>query len=245
MKQPIAIQSWCFRHFKALPDFFEQLKATGVTATEVCGVHADFENPAGYDATLQAYADAGVKIVSIGVEWMSGDEDRDRSRFDFCRAAGIGHMSISFGPETLFEDRLRHVDALAERYDLKLGIHNHGGYDWLGNATILRYVFSRTSPRIGVCIDTAWALDAKEDPVKWVELFGPRVHAVHIKDFVFDRARNPTDVVIGTGNLDLPRFVGALRQVGFNGPLVIEYEGDEAQPVPALTECVRALRRCW
>lgn len=245
MKPPIAIQSWCFRHFRALPDFFEQLRATGVTATEVCGVHADFENHAGYAELLGHYSKAGIAIVSIGVEWMAGDVARDRSRFEFCRAAGIRHMSISFGPETLFEDRLRHVDALAEEYDLRLAIHNHGGCDWLGNATMLKYVFSRTSPRIGVCIDTGWALDAKEDPVKWVELFGPRVHAVHIKDFVFDRARNPSDVVIGTGNLDLGGFVDALKRIGFTGPLVIEYEGDEANPVPALKECVHALARWW
>lgn len=242
MNQPIAIQSWCYRHFKALPEFFKQLKAAGVTATEVCGVHANFNDPATYGPTVQAFREAGVQMVCIGVEWMSGDPAKDRPKFEFCKAAGIKNMSISFSPNALFEGTLKNVEKLAEEYDLKLGIHNHGGYDWLGNDTILKYVFSKTGPRIGLHIDTAWALDAKQNPVKWVEEFGPRVHGVHIKDFTFDRARNPSDVIIGTGNLDLPKFMAALKAVKFSGPLVIEYEGDETNPVPALKQCVEVLR---
>jgi inosose dehydratase len=243
MLQPIAIQSWCFRHFRALPDFFRQLKDAGVSATEVCGVHADFNNPEKFGPTLAEYKAAGVQIVCIGVEHMTGDTAKDRPKFEFCKAAGVKNISISFAPETLFEGKLANVEKLADEYDLKLGIHNHGGYDWLGNDRILKYVFSKTSPRIGVHIDTAWALDAKQNPVKWVEEFGPRVHGVHIKDFVFDRARNPTDVIIGTGNLDLPAFMTALKKINFSGPLVIEYEGDEANPVPALRQCVELLKK--
>ena len=150
-------------------------------------------------------------------------------------------MSISFKPESMF-DGVKNIDKLAEKYDLKLGIHNHGGYDWLGNETILKYIFEKTSPRIGLHMDTAWALDAKMKPIEWVEKFAARLHGVHVKDFVFDRARQSTDVIIGTGNLDLPKLMSSLKQINFSGPLVIEYEGDEKNPVPALKECVAALK---
>jgi sugar phosphate isomerase/epimerase len=241
MKQPIAIQSWCFRHFKTLPAFFEQLKACGVSATEACGLHGDFHNPAKFAEQIGAYRSAGVQIVCIGVERIHGDAAKDRAKFEFCRAAGVKNMSISFEPDVFFEGKLKVAEALAEEFDVNLGIHNHGGYDWLGNDGILKYVFSKTSKRIGVHIDTAWALDAKQNPVKWVETFGERVVGTHVKDFVFDRARKETDVIIGTGNLDLPGYMGALKKVGFSGPLVIEYEGDESNPVPALRECVGIL----
>jgi sugar phosphate isomerase/epimerase len=104
-------------------------------------------------------------------------------------------------------------------------------------------VFAQASPRIGLSLDTAWALDAGEDPVKMIEEFGPRLALVHLKDFVFDRARKPEDVVVGTGNLPLPNVAAALAKAGFDGELVIEYEGDVANPVPALTACVQAIRR--
>jgi inosose dehydratase len=239
--QPIAIQSWCYRNFKTLPAFFEQLKATGVSATELCGIHADFDKADGYPAIVDAFKKAQIQIVAIGVEYLSGDPVKDEPKFKFCQAAGIKNMSISFQPESMW-DGVKAIDALAEKYNLTLGIHNHGGYDWLGNATILKYIFSKTSPRIGLHMDTAWAIDAKQNPVEWVEKFADRLHGVHIKDFTYSPSRQPTDVIIGTGNLDLPKLIAGLKQLNFSGPLVIEYEGDENNPVPALTECVAALK---
>jgi sugar phosphate isomerase/epimerase len=242
VNQPIAIQSWCYRHFKSSPAFIEQLKSTGVNATEVCAVHASFTDPSTFDKTIDTFRKADVRLVAIGVEHMTGDIAKDRPRFEFCKRAGVRNMSISFSPEAMF-DGLRNVEKLADEYDLRLGIHNHGGYDWLGNATILKYVFGKTSKRIGLHLDTAWAIDAKQDPIKLVEQFSDRLYGVHVKDFVYDRARNPSDVVIGTGNLDLPKFMMTLKSVSFAGPLVIEYEGDETNPVPALKKCVEALKR--
>jgi inosose dehydratase len=240
MFQPIAIQSWCFREFKTLPALIEQLKAAGVGATELCGVHADFSKADGYAAVIDTFKQAQVQLVAIGVEYLSGDYAKDEPRFKFCQAAGIKNMSISFQPEAMFEG-IKQIEKLAEKYDLKLGIHNHGGYDWLGNAPILKYIFSKTSPRIGLHMDTAWAIDAKQNPVEWVEKFADRLHGVHIKDFTYDRARQPTDVIIGTGNLDLPKLLSTLKQINFSGPLVIEYEGDASNPGPALKQCVEAV----
>ncbi len=244
MPQPIAIQSWCFRHFKPLPDFLAQLKSTGAAATELCAVHADFAKPDSAPAVVEQFKAAGVGIVAIGVEYLTGDADKDRPRFQWCKAAGVGHMSISFQPTALDHDAagLKAIERLADEFDLQLGIHNHGGYDWLGNATALKYVFGKVGPRIGLHMDTAWAIDAKQNPVEWAEQFAGRVVGLHVKDFTYTPDRTPHDVIIGTGILDLPKLMGVLKQQKFSGPLVIEYEGDEQNPVPALTECVGKLR---
>ncbi|MBC8105123.1 MAG: sugar phosphate isomerase/epimerase [Anaerolineae bacterium] len=242
MNQPIAIQSWCYRHFKEVPAFIEQLKSTGVSATEICAVHADFSAPATFAKTIEQFKKADVKLVAIGVEYLSGNTEKDQPRFEFCKQAGIKHMSISFQPESMW-DGLKNIEKLADQYDLKLSIHNHGGYDWLGNATILKYIFSKTSERIGLHLDTAWAIDAKQDPIKLAEQFSKRLYGVHVKDFVYDRARIPSDVIIGTGNLDLPKLMTSLQQMNFSGPLVIEYEGDEQNPVPALKKCVEVMKK--
>jgi len=241
MKQPIAIQSWCFRHFKPLAEFFPQLKATGVTATEACSVHANFGDPSTAAATMARFNEAGVKIVAIGVEYLSGDYAKDKPRFEWCKIAGVKHMSIAFQPQAMF-DGLKNIEKLADEFDLQLGIHNHGGYDWLGNPTILKYIFERTSMRIGLHLDTAWAIDAGQNPVEMAEKFIDRLVGVHVKDFVYDRERHPSDVIIGTGILDLPKLMNTLKQMNFAGPLVIEYEGDEKNPVPALSECVNKLK---
>jgi inosose dehydratase len=242
MNQPIAMQSYCYRHFKALPTFFEQLKNTGVNATEVCRLHADFGDTSKFPGIIDQFRKADVQIVAIGVEGLTGDLNADRPRFEFCKQAGVKHMSITFPPAAMF-DGLKNVEKLADEYDLKLGIHNHGGYDWLGNSTILQYVFSKTSKRIGLHLDTAWAIDAKQNPVEMADKFGDRLHGVHVKDFIYDRSRNPKDVIIGQGNLDLPKFMSTLKQVNYTGPLVIEYEGDVENPVPSLKECAAALEK--
>ena len=243
MNQPIAIQSWCFREFKPLPEFARQLKAAGVTATEVCNVHIDFTAPATWPGALDALREAGVTVVAIGVETLTGDADKDRPRFEFCKQAGVKNMSITFGPEALDDNAaaLKRIDQMAGAYDLQLGIHNHGGYDWLGNDRILKHVFSKVSPRIGLHMDTAWAIDAKQNPVNWAQQFADRLCGIHVKDFIYDRERNPKDVIIGDGILDLAALMKVLREGHFTGPMVIEYEGDASDPVPVLKKCVGRL----
>ncbi len=243
LSQPIAIQSWCYRASKTLDAFLPQLAASGATATEMCGVHADFAEPETAAAVAERCRSAGVSIVAIGVEYLAGT-DADRPRFEWCRAAGVKHMSISFRPEVLDEQAagLRKIESLAEQFDLQLGIHNHGGYDWLGNPPMLKYVLGKVGRRIGLHLDTAWAIDAKQNPVEMAETFVDRLVGVHVKDFTYSPDRQPKDVIIGTGGLDLPKFAAVLRSANFTGPLVIEYEGDENDPVPALTECVKRLR---
>ncbi len=243
LTQPIAIQSWCYRAFKPLDDFLPLLKASGVTATELCGVHAEFGKPETAPALAQRFKEAGVQIVAIGVEYLTGTP-ADRGRFEWCKAAGVKHMSISLKPECLDDNAagLKGIERLAEEFDLQLGIHNHGGYDWLGNPPILRYVLGKVGQRIGLHLDTAWAIDAKQNPVEMAETFIDRLVGVHVKDFTYSPTRQPSDVIIGTGSLDLPKFTGLLKSAGFKGPLVIEYEGDENNPVPALSECVKRLK---
>jgi sugar phosphate isomerase/epimerase len=219
MTQPIAIQSWCYRNFRAVPAFIEQLRNTGVNATELCGVQVDFNQPDTWPAALEQFRKAGVQIVAIGVQFLVGDPARDRNSFEFCRQAGVKFMSVSFPPEAMF-DGLRNIEKLADEYDVQLGIHNHGGYDWLGNGTILKYVFGKTSKRIGL-----------------------HMVGIHVKDFTYDPKREPKDVIIGTGNLDLPALMKVLKQSNFSGPMVIEYEGDEQNPVPALKACVAELKK--
>ena len=85
-------------------------------------------------------------------------------------------------------------------------------------------------------------LDSGEDPLAIARKFRSRLYGTHIKDFVFDRAGRPEDVVVGTGNLDLSAYLAYLRDTDYQGYLTLEYEGDADNPVPALKECVEAIR---
>lgn len=242
MQNGLAMQSFCLRGFKTNEEVIAKLKACGVAGVELCGVHVDFADAATHDQVIRLYQDAGIRIVSIGVNGFSADEAAARNSFDFARAAGCKVVSANFSPDGMW-DAFRTAEKLADEYDINLGIHNHGGYHWLGSTQMLKYIFANTSPRIGLMLDTAWAIDAKQDPVEMARTFADRLYGVHAKDFVYNRERKHEDVVVGTGILDLPGLFGALRETGFDGELILEYEGDVNNPVPALKECVAAIEQ--
>ena len=132
-----------------------------------------------------------------------------------------------------------------QEYGVRVGIHCHGGYSFGGQPDVLRHLIGLGQPEVGLCIDTAWAMQIGPrpgDPVQWAENFAGRVYSVHYKDFVFGEDGMWEDVVVGKGNLDLKGFVEALEEGGFDGMAVIEYEADPEDPVPALKECVENMR---
>ena len=241
MPSLFGVQSYCFRNTNDNAQTAELVKSCGLDTIEVCRVHVDFEDQTAHAPAIEAYRNAGVQLVSIGVNPIGADEAKARCLFEFARKAGLRLMSIDFPIEAVPEC-FALADRLAEEYDIRLGVHNHGGRHWLGSAQALQWVFRHTSSRIGVSLDTAWALDSREDPVEMVDRFADRVYIVHLKDFLFDEARNPRDVIVGTGNLDLPALDKALADTGFTGPAILEYEGDVEDPVPSLRECAEAVR---
>lgn len=237
----LGVQSYCFRGFKENPKVAQLVKEIGVSAIELCGVHADFNNPAGFKDVLKVYQDAGVKVVSIGVQTFKG-EDVERKWFECAKAAGAKHISAHFTIGT-YAKAVPATAKLCEEFDINLGIHCHGGYMFGGSPDVISHLLELGGPRIGVNIDTAWCMQIGPNagkPVEWVkDKFKGRIYGVHIKDFTFDKNAQWHDVVVGTGNLDLPAFVNALYDTNFSGMCVLEYEGDVNNPVPALKECVQ------
>jgi len=236
----LGVQSFCFRAFKDNAVVAEKVKEIGVSRIELCAVHVDFQDTDKHAEVIRTYEDAGVEICAVGVEKVK-DELSFRNVAAFAKAAGAKNVSVDFPIDTI-DSSLEVGQKLAEEYDLLLGIHNHGGYHWLGNMQAIDWVLGKAGDRIGMHMDTAWALDAKQDPVEMIRKYGKKMFAVHLKDFIFDKARNQTDVSVGDGNIDVPAIKAALDEIGFDGPPVIEYEGDVDNPVPALTKCVQNLK---
>jgi sugar phosphate isomerase/epimerase len=241
LDQDFAVQSFCFRTIKDNAQVAQAVKQIGLFKIELCRAHCDFMDESQHEPTIQTYADAGVSIVAIGVEGFNGSESDDRKRFEFARKCGANRVHANFNPET-FERAWPVVHKLAEEYDIPVGIHNHGGYHWLGSKQMLEHVFKQVGPRIGLCMDTAWTLDAAGDPVQWVETFADRLVSLHLKDFIFHRDRKREDIAVGQGNINLPKLVAALRGINFQGVATLEYEGDPENPVPTLSTCVESIR---
>jgi sugar phosphate isomerase/epimerase len=85
------------------------------------------------------------------------------------------------------------------------------------------------------------------DPIRAVEILGPNIRSVHVKD-----ARRPTtpghwgqEVPLGQGEVNIRRFIATLRSVGYTGPLVVEREvGDQAARLRDVRHGLDYLREC-
>jgi sugar phosphate isomerase/epimerase len=239
IQDKLSVQSYCFRNFSDNRQVAGMVKEIGLSGIELFRLHGRFDDPNAKDAVMQAYADSGVSIVSTGVNALSGGKD-ERRLFEFLKTAGAAHMSVDFALEGL-DDALKSAQALAEEFDVKLGIHIHGGNHWCSNSEALEYIFKRAGNRIGLNMDTAWAIDSKEDPVKMAETFKDRLFSLHLKDVVYNKTRTPEDVIVGSGNLDLSALGKVLKDNGFDGEMIVEYEGEAEAPVPPLKKCVSAI----
>jgi len=72
----------------------------------------------------------------------------------------------------------------------------------------------------------------KGDPIRAVEILGPYIRSVHVKDAF--RPKKPgewgSEVPLGEGEVGMYRFLQALVKVGYQGPLCVEREvGDQSQ----------------
>lgn len=236
----LGIQSWCFRGFSEHAELIEGLHSCGVDRLEICPVHFDpVANPE-YSSVLKTYADAGITISVFGLHWFNDDEAVARKVFDFAEVAGFPTITADLGGGGLAV-----VEKLCGEYNKKVAIHNHGRRHPLGSVAALERLFSKATMNVGLCLDTAWMLDSGEDPLEIAAKFQDRLYGIHIKDFIFDRAGKPVDVIVGEGNLDLDGLAAYLTDIEYDGYLTLEYEGDVEDPVPALKQCVDAIRAAF
>jgi len=87
----------------------------------------------------------------------------------------------------------------------------------------------------------------KGDPLRAVEILGPDIRSVHVKDA--RRTRVPgtwgEEVPLGQGQVNIRAFVQTLKKVGYTGPLCIEREvGNQEDRMRDVLHGIRYLREC-
>src|ERR1700722_2821653 len=87
----------------------------------------------------------------------------------------------------------------------------------------------------------------KGDPIRAVEILGPDIRSVHVKDA--HRPKVPgqwgEEVPLGQGSVDIRKFVQTLKKVGYRGALCIEREvGDQEGRLTDVAHGIRYLQEC-
>jgi L-ribulose-5-phosphate 3-epimerase len=168
------------------------------------------------------------------------------------RALGLSDLMLHAGfiPEPKSRDRKPFLDTLAKVSDFaktkNVTVAFETGQE---TADLLRLTLDELKcPNLKVNFDPAnMLLYDKGDPIRAVEILGPDIRSVHVKD-----ANRPTvpgnwgeEVPLGKGQVNIPKWVQTLKKVGYRGPLCIEREvGDQEQRVVDIAHGIRYLREC-
>lgn len=93
--------------------------------------------------------------------------------------------------------------------------------------TLLRLIKSVGTSNLGINLDPAnLILYGKANPIDALGIFGDYVKCVHAKDGLYpdDPMHTGQQVRVGDGQVDFPRFLERLEEIGYSGDLIIERE---------------------
>ena len=189
-----------------------------------------FGNPVDRPERLQRLGWALDRTVALGLTdlmlhagFLPDPGDPDRSAF-LGTLAHAGRLAADKGITLAFETGQESADLLRRTLD------------------------ELKAPNLKVNFDPAnMLLYDMGDPIRAVEVLGPDIRSVHVKDALRPTVPGQwgTEVPLGQGEVDIPRFIAALKRVGYAGPLVIEREvGDQADRIRDIAAGLALLRDC-
>jgi inosose dehydratase len=240
----VGAQSYSFRDFN-LEQALKQYQTLGLKYAEFFNRHVPLEStPAQLAAVRKLCQEYGVQPAAYGVQPFTKNHDANRKNFELAKALGITSLSADPDP-----DSFDSLDKLCDEYKVAIAIHPHGPvgrnrlHRWYSAEVILPAVKDH-NPLIGTCIDTGHILRCVElgkdlNPVDQIRMMGKRNFGLHLKDY---DPKKRAEVIVGHGALDVPGVVKALKEVGFQGCMSLEYELNPKNPTQDMAEGLNALQ---
>ena len=228
------LQTYTLRNFD-LDQTLKYLNEFGLKYGQFYSKHLPItDDKSKIEAAREKLKAAGITILSWGVQGFGKKVEDTKRAFEFAKAMGFSVYSAS--PSA---DSFESLAALTKEYGIKIAIHNHGPQDKnYGRLEQVLKAVEKWPVEIGACVDTGHVLRSGEDPIKWIQALGPRVHDVHLKDFSDEK----TEHILGKGKLDVLGTLKALKEIKFSGILAIEYELNPKDPIADVKECLAVVR---
>jgi sugar phosphate isomerase/epimerase len=190
------------------------------------------------EGSAKRVADAGLSLYGAGVVYMKTKEEIDQA-FDYAKTAG---MSVIVGVPD--HELLDYTSQKVRDYDIKVAIHNHGpGDDLYPSPESIYERVKDLDPRVGICMDIGHTERIGVDPIRAGEKYFDRLYDIHLKD-VDKAAEDGKTIEVGRGIIDIPGFLKMLVSKQYQGVVSLEYEKDEDDPLPGLSESVGYVRGC-
>lgn len=235
----LGLASYTFRNFTRaqLIGYMKQLNVFALNAKDVKD-HLPID-PTAEAQALTDYAAANIKLHAAGAIYFPKDDDDDiRSKFEYCKRAGI-RVIVAGDPAP---ELLPKIEKFVKEYDFQFAIHNHGPEDkiWHSPLDVLKAV-KNMDRRMGCCIDVGHCVRAGTDVVQAIHQVGPRLFNIHMKDLT-DFNKKESQVAVGEGILPIKGIFEALIKTKYQGFVDLEYEINGDDPMPGVIESFAYMR---
>lgn len=265
-----SVNQWCFPDGTALDTVFEVSQKAGLDAVELnlyaSGAPAGFTmdtTAAEADEIARQAAEHGLKLrsISTGLLWgaplSSPDADvRKRGSAIVHKqleiAERIGADTVLVVPGTVnensaydqcYENSKRELELLipeAERRGVKIGVENVWNKFLLSPLEMKQYVDDLNSPNLGVYFDVGNIL-LYGYPEQWIRILGSRIAKIHVKDFKTSAGNGSGFVPLMAGDVNWPKVIAALREIGYNDTLTAEISAYAASAYQAIYDTANQL----
>lgn len=226
-----SFQLYSARNFQPWDDVLQLVASAGYDEVEgFGGVYADA-------AGLRAMLDRK------GLAMPTGHFSIDMLENDFEEAARI---ASTLGVETMicphivadkrpadadgwraFGERLEAVGKRCKAAGYGFAWHNHDfEFKALPDGSVPMQLILDAAPGIGIELDVAWVVRGGADPLAWIDRYGQRIVAVHVKDIAPAGENKDEDgwADVGHGTLDWPTIMTALRDKTPAKAFVMEHD---------------------
>jgi len=220
---------------------FAEAAAAGFDGVEL-GVKGDYAatelwSAEGRRALVQRAQEAGAEIASLCLHalWQFSFAHPDgtvrataqkitTSAIRFAAELGVSAILVPVtpGPEVGPEEgtrrwieEMKKCAPVAEEHQVRLGLENVGRGYGKSAAELCHLTDAVGSPGVGVYYDVGNATAFGHDPVEEIHQLGERIVQVHVKDW----GGGP---LLGEGQVKLAESIAALRDIGYDGYLVLE-----------------------
>lgn len=183
----LSFQLYSARNFLPWDGVISRIAELGYSQVE--GFGGVFQDPAGFSALL---TDAGLTMPTahLSVEAMETDFD---ATVALARTLGIRsifcpYLDADKRPDDLagwraFAARLAAIGARAKDAGFAFGWHNHDfEFQAIAGGDTPQKIILEEAPDIDWEADIAWIVRGGDDPLAWIDTYGSRITAAHVKD---------------------------------------------------------------
>ena len=243
-KPELGLQTWTLRKL-TLAEAIAKASELGIHTIEAYpgqklggGIEGNLTpdlEPEKLEALKKILAENKVAISGFGVI-MKATEDEWKQLFAFAKSLGIRWISTE--PPA---DMLPAIARMAKESGVRVAIHNHPVPSRYYDPVALLKTLEPYGPEIGLCADTGHWARSGFNPLEKLRLTLPRVVTLHFKD-LNEWTKQGIDQPWGTGVSDAAGMLAALRQAGFTGVVLMEYENDSDHLLDDLQRCAEFFR---